>query len=336
MIIRPAVVALLLGSVITSFMLLYASFHGVRILRYWDISSGSELQLTMERRTYLLSTIMGYVLSFQLASFFLFVFTVDDMHALFYGAMCAAGTLNVNAYGYPALLLKAGNALLAGIWLILNHADNRAFDYPLIRKKYVLLLIAAPLLLTEAIVQGAYFLSLRADVITSCCGSLFSPEAESVTSDIAALPAFPMQIAFFACNTFLIASGLICIFRREFPGAWYIFAVAGVSAFVVSVLALISVISLYFYELPTHHCPFCILQKEYWYSGYVFYFALLGMGTSASGAGALEPFRKNGSLAKIIPGIQKRLAVAAVLCSFVLVALSSYQMVVSNLRLSGD
>ena len=44
--------------------------------------------------------------------------------------MCAAGTLNVNAYGYPALILKVVNAVLAGQWLILNHADNRVPDYP--------------------------------------------------------------------------------------------------------------------------------------------------------------------------------------------------------------
>jgi hypothetical protein len=44
----------------------------------------------------------------------------------------------------------------------------------------------------------------------------------------------------------------------------------------VSVAALISFISVYFYELPTHHCPFCILQGEYHYVGYLIYAAVLG------------------------------------------------------------
>lgn len=33
-----------------------------RILRRWDINSGSELQLRLERRTYLISTLLGFSL----------------------------------------------------------------------------------------------------------------------------------------------------------------------------------------------------------------------------------------------------------------------------------
>jgi len=41
-------------------------------------------------------------------------------------------------------------------------------------------------------------------------------------------------------------------------------------------MAILSFISVYFYELPTHHCPFCILQKEYGYVGYPLYLTLFG------------------------------------------------------------
>jgi uncharacterized integral membrane protein len=99
--------------------------------------------LILERRTYIISTILAYLFGFQLLSLFLYIFTADHLHTLFVGAMCAAGTLYVNAYGYPALIMKVINFLLAGLWLILNYADNRAYDYPLIRKKYFFLLIIA-------------------------------------------------------------------------------------------------------------------------------------------------------------------------------------------------
>ena len=75
-----------------------------------------------------------------------------------------------------------------------------------------------------------------------------------------------------------------------------LFAVAGTLAFPVSVAALISFISLYFYELPTHHCPFCILQREYHYVGYLIYVTLLGGGIAAAGVWALMPFRSVPSL----------------------------------------
>ena len=40
---------------------------------------------------------MTYPFGFQLASLFLFIYTADHLHPLFVGAMCAAGTLYVNA-----------------------------------------------------------------------------------------------------------------------------------------------------------------------------------------------------------------------------------------------
>ena len=81
-------------------MVLYASFYGALILKYWDINSGSETQLSLERRTYLISTIIGYAFVFQLLSFFLFIYTADSLHPFFTGAMCAVGSLNVNQLGF--------------------------------------------------------------------------------------------------------------------------------------------------------------------------------------------------------------------------------------------
>ena len=63
-------------------------------------------QLILERKTYLISTLLTYLLGFELLSLFLYVFTADQLHTFFVGAMCAAGTLYVNGYGYPALILK--------------------------------------------------------------------------------------------------------------------------------------------------------------------------------------------------------------------------------------
>ena len=51
MIFHPAIIALYVSSVLISFMVLYSSFHGLQILRRWDIKSGSELQLVLERKT---------------------------------------------------------------------------------------------------------------------------------------------------------------------------------------------------------------------------------------------------------------------------------------------
>ena len=332
MILHPPIIALLVGALLASFLLLLASGTAVRILRVWDLSSGSEAQLALERRTYLVSTAMSYACAFQVVSLFLFVYTADDLAPLFVGAMCAAGTLYANPYGYPTLLLKVVGAILAGAWLIVNYADNRGRDYPLIRLKYGFLLVLAPIVLIETAAQAAYFGGLKADVITSCCGSLFSSASSGVASELAALPSSPTRIAFYSTVAALVVAA--SWFRRRAVGG-YVVSGLSVLAFVVSIAAIISFISLYIYELPTHHCPFCILQREYHFVGYPMY-ALLFIGVIAGlGLGLLYHQRQTPSLASVLPSLTRRLALVAMACFGLFAAISTYVMVATPFTLDG-
>jgi hypothetical protein len=304
MIQHPAILALTIASLLTAVMLTYAGWYGTRILEKWDLHSGSELQLDLERRTYLISVILSYTLIFQILSLFLYIFTADNLHSQFTGAMCAAGSLGVNSYGYPVLILKIVNCLLAGVWLIINHVDTRGYDYPLIKAKYRLLNILVPLVLLEALFQFVYFFNLKANVITSCCGSLFSSDKHSIAGEIAGLPNGPMQLAFFGFMAATLASG--CFFYVKRRGG-ILFSILSSLTFVVAAASLVSFICLYFYELPSHHCPFCILQKEYRYIGYALYATLLGGAVSSLGVGALATFSSCESLSNVIPATQRRL-----------------------------
>lgn len=332
MILHPSILALLLSSLLISLMTLYASCYGFQILRRWDIASGSELQLALERRTYLISTIISYFLFFQLVSLFLFIHTADSICQLFVGAMCAVGTLTVNSFGYPALLLKVITFLMAGLWLILNHADNKGYDYPLIRAKYLLLLMMAPFVLAETIVQGSYFLGLRPDIITSCCGSLFSQASGGIASDLLALPSIPVKITFYLSMALTFAAG--ARFYLIGRGGDLVAALSGIT-FVVSITSIISFISLYYYEMPSHHCPFCILQREYGYVGYPLYGLLLLGTVTGLGVGVLQPYRSKESLKKILPALQQRLTAISLICFLIFLGMVTWQILFSNLKLEG-
>jgi hypothetical protein len=332
MIFHPSVIALYVASLLISFMICYSAYYALQILRKWDIHSGSELQLVLERRTYLIATILTYLFIFQLISLFLYVYTADHLHVLFVGAMCAAGTLYVNAFGYPTLILKIVNFLLAGVWLILNYVDNKAYDYPLIKRKYFLLLIMAPFLLAEAFLQTDYFLRLRPDVITSCCGTLFSTENTNITAELFKLPTIPNKIAFYLCIASTVVSGIY--FYRKGKGG-YVFSSLSIITFLVSIISVISFISLYFYELPTHHCPFCILQREYGYIGYPLYLTLFGSVVFGIGTGAVMPFRNVKSLSTILPSIQRRMTFWSVILLLTFSAVVTYQIVFSDFILEG-
>lgn len=333
MILQPAVFALLCGSLVSFLMTSTAAWCGFRIIKGWDLNSGEEGQLLLEKKTYLVSTLMAYTCGFLIVSLLLFIYTAENLHPLFVGAMCAAGTLNVNLFGYPALILKVLNCLLAGIWIIINYADNRGFDYPLIRQKYIMLLVISPLFFAETVVQTLYFINLKANVITSCCGSLFSPDAAGVAPALASLPIRPSMITFFSLMAVTLASGAHFALTGRHSG--HLYAIAATVSLPVSIAALIVFISCYFYELPTHHCPFCILQPEYGYAGYFVFISIMGGSISGAGVGVLMPYRAVGSLRQVIPRLQRRLAAAGTALYCVLTLLVFYQVVFSDFKLIG-
>lgn len=330
MILHPSVIALLIGSLLTTLMLLYACGHGILIITKWDLACGSELQIGLERKTYLISTIMAYAFGFQIVSFFLFIYTADRFCQLFTGAMCAVGTLSVSPFGYPALFLHLVTLLLGGVWLLVNNADNLSPTYPLIEKKYVLLLATTPVVVAETVVQALYFLSLQPNVITSCCGSLFTGSTPGMASDLAALPAIPAMAGFFGWMALTVGSGTL--FLRTGKGG-YVFGAVSILAVPIVVLSLISFISPYLYELPTHHCPFCVLRPESRYIGYVFYAAVVAGGIIGIGMIALLPFRSTLSMAGYLPALLRRLVLTAVILYGLLAVCVAASVVVSNLSL---
>lgn len=330
MIFHPGILALLLGSALSCLALLVAGHSALAIVRGFDIRSGSERQLALERRTYLVSTVVTCAFGFQLLSFFLFLFTADLLHPLFPGAMCAAGVLNGNRFGYPALLLKGVTFLLAGTWLILNAADNRGYDYPLLRKKYLFLLAILPFVLAEAAVQALFFLGLDPGVITSCCGALFSPERSGVPSWLGGAPPLASLAGFYLGVAACLGAGLY--FRKHGRGG-YLFSLASLASFFLSAVALASVISLYVYEMPSHRCPFCLLHGEYGYVGYLLYLGLLGGGVAGAGVGLLTPFRNVGSLRESLPSMQGALVRATMIQYSLFAAISTFEILRSGLRM---
>ena len=327
MIFHSSIIAMSAASFAVGVMMLGSAWYAIQIRRKWDIRSGSEGQLILERRTYLISTILTYVFAYEVMSFFLYIHVAERLHPLFVGAMCAAGALNADSYGYPALILKMAGCMGGGLWLIMNHADNQAYDYPLIRKKYLLLLLMTPLVLAEVFAQTRYFMLLRPDIITSCCGTLFGAGSPSLAGDLAALPPVPTEIVFYLSLAANVIAG-ICFYRKSRGGR--LFGCLSAMHFIICVAAIFSFVSPYIYELPTHHCPFCMLQREYAYIGYPLYGALFGSTIAGTGASILVPFRNTASLAALLPSLQKKLVLASLCLSLIFAGIVTWRMVFTD------
>lgn len=332
MFLNPAVISLLGGSILTNVFMAYASWNGAQILNHWDIESGSARQLMLERKTYLVGTLLNVIMAYQIASLFLLVHTADHIHAEFVGAMCAAGTLGVNAYGYPSLQVKLLASLLCGIWLLVNRTDAQATDYPLIRFKYKLLLALEALFLLDLFLLWNYFAGLTPDVITSCCGVLFGDGNDSPAADLSHLPPKGMRVVFLASVFLLFRVGMHYIITGRNAKAC---ALAGIWLTWVSLSSILSFISLYFYQMPSHHCPFCILQREYGYVGYPLYLSWLVLGVFSAGIWVLERFRSIPSLEQIVPAEQRRYCMISLAAGGVFLLISVYPMIFKNFRLGG-
>ncbi|MDP3860711.1 MAG: hypothetical protein Q8Q63_03905 [Phaeovulum sp.] len=250
----------------------------------------------------------------QLLSLLLFVFNADRMATLFVGAMCAVGTLNANAYGFPTLYAKIAVFFVATMWLILDQADRTGRDYPLTRVKYALVMVIVPLVLSASAPELSYFLYLRADVITSCCSTKFTPETEGIAAEMSGIGPAAALMRPAATGAAVAISGAVSHF---FGRGGMVFFAAGAVFFIAALTAIVSVISGYIYEHPNHHCPFCVLKPEYGYFGYALYIPLF-LGTAfALGAGALQPFRRIESLSATLPARLRRHGGAALVAYFV-------------------
>lgn len=306
MIFQPAALALLLAASLEALLLAGAGLFAWRLLRRWDPASAGEAQIALERRTWLVSALVGLALATSLPALALFAHNADAMAPFFTGAMCAVGSLQANAWGLPALLAQLALFFLAAAWLVLNHLDGLGWDMPLIRAKYRLLLVLAPLALLHAGLLWRYYLDLDPEVITSCCGSLFGPESGGgVAADLAALPADLARPLYFAAWLLTLACGAVFLATGRLGGAFG--ALAGVH-FVLAIAAVVAFVAPYVYEQPNHHCPFCLLQAEHGHAGWLLYPPLF-LGTAAGvGVGLAVSARAAESLAEPAARVARRLA----------------------------
>lgn len=333
MILHPGVLALIVGAAGVAAMMFYAALLGIKIMRRWNIRSSSPGQLSLERKTYLVSTLMNYVMGFEMLSGLLFIYTVDDIHPIFIGAMCATGSLNANPVGWYVLYAKIAVFFLGAIWIAVNRVDQQVEDYPLVRMKYGMLLAITPFIALDACFTWNYFVHLEPNVITSCCGALFSAEGSCVASSLSSLPLKPMMILFYLSVALFLINGVAVVRsgRRFFR---YSMGCCSALLFVAAVASIIAFISLYFYEIPTHHCPFDLLQRGYHLIGYPLYICLFSGVLSGLLVGIFESLRKIGSLEKIIGGAQRRWAIISMALIGIFAAICSWPVVFSSFTMA--
>ena len=314
---------LTLSSLLILFLGIFAGRTAIRVLRHWNPSSDSNLQIKLENEIWLASTLVEYGLGFQIFTLVLFVLAADKFCQVIVGAMCATGALLANSFGMPALLVKIAGVFLYGFWIILHKLDISSENYPLVRLKYIYLLLILPLLFSDLILQTLYIGYLSPDIITSCCAVVFGTSGETGQNLLESFSEATLLSLYYGFIIFLTGIGCILLKRWLMPLA--VFFSSGWLVFMgVATVAIITVISSYIYAMPYHNCPFCILKPEYHYIGFVLYFTLIPASFFGLSVLFVEPFKKITDLAEPVRKYQQRAIQISLVLLLLLAATGSY------------
>ncbi len=270
MLLSPEVLTIQILNLIFLFFTTIAFFLSLRIFLKWDINSTTKLQYTLEKQSFLTATIIKYILAIKLPLFLFFIFTLDKLSTSITGAMCAAGVVDATTYGTYLFILKIINIYLFSLWLIIHNVDTKNEKLPYTKFKFGFFLIIFFIFILEIVIELLMFNAIDINKMVSCCGTLYSSSTTSYISSI-----FQIENSIILTLFYSIFS-LLCI--SYFFKLKSLFTLTNFVFLIISIISLITFFGTYIYQLPTHHCPFCFLQKDYYYVGYLIY-TLLFTGT---------------------------------------------------------
>lgn len=270
MILTPEVLAIFILNAIFIIFGVVAFILSVRIYIKWNMNSTSNVQYQLEKQSVLAATIIKYIFFIKIPLFLFFIFTLDKISNVLTGAMCAAGVVDATQYGTYLIILKIINLYLFASWLKLHGEDLRDKDQSYTKQKFGLYMVIFFLFVVEVVLEGFMFANIEIDKMVSCCGSIYSSSANSAIFALFSITTTTLLTLFYGNYLFMLLSYYI---KNR-----YLFAVSNMFFVVVAIVALILFFGTYIYELPSHHCPFCFLQRDYYYVGYLIY-GMLFVGT---------------------------------------------------------
>jgi hypothetical protein len=255
-----------------------------------------------------------------------FVLAADHYSLSIVGAMCATGSLLANDFGIPALVVKIGGVFFYGFWIVLHQLDVRSEKYPLVRIKYMYLLLLLPLLLLDLALETLYIAGLEPDIITSCCAVVFGESTGGGTNLLAGMSHETGLILFYGTALLLIIFGLSASWRWR-PWGILVYSVAWLFFFLLALMMVTTEFSSYIYAMPFHNCPFCILKPEYNYIGFIIYLALFAGAFLGMSMAVVEPLRRLQGMEKDVSGYQRKALYLSLLLLALFIVLASYHYV---------
>ncbi len=260
------VIVYLLSETVLYLLLLLAFLSTVGLLKKWNFDAFTTEQFILENRSYLVMTIIFFVMMLKVVLLPYFVYTMDNLSNLIPGAMCGAGVVKANEYGNPLLSLKIIILFLSGLWLSMNSIDLKAKDYPYLKLKSWFFMIIFLLLSVEFLLDILYFTNIETTNPVSCCSVIFG-QTGGANGLPFGLDVPKLLILFYLLFALVILTALSNLAVMSI--------ISNLLFGIIAYYAVVYFFGTYIYELPTHLCPFCMLQDHYYYVGYLLWGLLM-------------------------------------------------------------
>ena len=241
-------------------LLLVAFVVSLKVLVKWDFESFTPFQFALERQSYLVTTIILFVFLLKFILVVYFIFSIDALALLLPGAMCGAGVIKANEYGSYLLILKFFILFLLTLWLFVHFYDMRTKNHQWFKHKSWLFSVIFLFIVLELVLDFGYFSNIDTHLPVSCCAALFG-QLEGANP----LP-FGLSVTLLLVLFYLHYILLILTLKS---GYTMLYIITNILFIFIAYYAVVYFFGTYIYQLPTHKCPFCMLQPEYYYIGYL-------------------------------------------------------------------
>ncbi len=272
MIINPHIITYLVCLAMSFCIGLVAGLNGFSIWKNWDIKSDAEDQYRLEKKVYLIITVLFLGFCLRLFMFPLWFFSLHTMIPSVPGAMCLVGIHNINS---PVSYVASGFKLVMPVfyvyWLILNLLDRGIETQPFMKHKLWLLTPLGTLIIIETIMDAWFLFSVPPRQV-SCCTSLFDVPRNDLLQ-IVSESSWLWVVVFYTLALILLGE-MAYFFRAQTKsmhtgnGWWFgkksfmlMETVFIILIFITFIFSLHTKISPLFLGLPFHHCIFCLCQQ---------------------------------------------------------------------------
>ena len=259
------IISLLVNGAIFT-VLTIAFINTIYILKNYREGTATQIQYKLEKRSYLITTIVYLSLSVKILLLPYFTVTIDELSNIISGAMCGAGVISANSYGKPLILLKIVLVIFMMLWLTLNRYDLQSKGFRYFKDKMRFFIAIYLFVSVEIVLEYLFFTNLSTQNPVSCCSTLYKSTQYSngVPFNISTIK---LVISFYIIYLLLMLSNY---FQKKYIAVFFSFLYN-----YIGYLSIVYFFSGYIYQLPSHKCPYCLLQSDYYFIGYAIYSSMI-------------------------------------------------------------